>query len=287
MISRTRHGAFSLVELLVVIGIIALLISILLPALTAAREHANQVKCLATLKNISDAANLHVIEHQGFLPAAGHHWDLVDGNLDPKGLGDEQARRYDYYNDAGIRRPVPITVAFAMAMGLKIRTDSRQHLAEDLNLPELIERFRCPSQAMLMHGLSQIGPGWTAPTEISSYIFNEALMGRREFRPERPDPIQGQIVKVKHPEVVFLAADGRPRGNIEGEAIVIPNGGIHDTLMSFVESTTWGPDAARGHLDYKRHGYRMNVVFVDGHAATFYMTDEGLRAIGVSEGIYQ
>ena len=64
---RPRHG-FTLVELLVVIGIIALLISILLPSLQGAREKALQVNCAANQRSFGQSVHMFVNEHDGRVP---------------------------------------------------------------------------------------------------------------------------------------------------------------------------------------------------------------------------
>jgi prepilin-type N-terminal cleavage/methylation domain-containing protein/prepilin-type processing-associated H-X9-DG protein len=67
-----RKAGFTLVELLVVIGINSLLISILLPSLNRARETANRVKCASNLRQIGQAIMLYANENKGNYPRTRH-----------------------------------------------------------------------------------------------------------------------------------------------------------------------------------------------------------------------
>ena len=64
--------AFTLVELLVVIGIIALLISALLPALNKARQAANLIDCQARLRTMGQALQMYTVASKGYVP-----WSVV------------------------------------------------------------------------------------------------------------------------------------------------------------------------------------------------------------------
>ncbi|HEY8668964.1 MAG TPA: type II secretion system protein [Tepidisphaeraceae bacterium] len=77
-----RRLAFTLVELLVVIGIIAVLIALLLPALNKAREQARRTACLSNLHQLSVAYNLYSNDHRQWINGndLGFYFDYSDYN---------------------------------------------------------------------------------------------------------------------------------------------------------------------------------------------------------------
>src|SRR5215210_1523836 len=81
-ITRTRRAsrasAFTLVELLVVVGIIAVLIAILMPALRRARQVAQRTQCLAQIRQIGTA---YVAQNKGYTPV--QVYDYIPNWADP------------------------------------------------------------------------------------------------------------------------------------------------------------------------------------------------------------
>jgi prepilin-type N-terminal cleavage/methylation domain-containing protein/prepilin-type processing-associated H-X9-DG protein len=80
--SPRRSSAFTLVELLVVIGILAVLISLLLPVLSKMRESAKQVTCSGNLRSLGQAMIMYASDNDGYLPATSQGTPTLENPAD-------------------------------------------------------------------------------------------------------------------------------------------------------------------------------------------------------------
>ncbi|MGC4031259.1 MAG: DUF1559 domain-containing protein [Tepidisphaeraceae bacterium] len=165
--SMARRGqAFTLVELLVVIGIIALLISILLPSLNRARESARRVKCLSNMRQIVVAMQMFAQDNKGSMPARASTTTTIRNNNGTLGNSSSQAQSKNSMNwisynrklDPLTGRDTGVTVGdkddqnitysgLAKYLGSKQQDHTSSTGANQIS-PQLESLFRCPSDQL-------------------------------------------------------------------------------------------------------------------------------------------
>ncbi len=274
--ARLEKNGFTLVELLVVIGIVALLISILLPALNRARQAANIVVCMSNLRQIGMAATMHQVEHRGYFPLAGTVFSQ-SGYATPADVNDTSRVRYTYFIDANYERVAPLPAALMRYLGApSVRLDSQANLQADMNNTGLAKVFSCPAQETVPQGhFIETSYGWSYfPTAYSSYSCNEAILGYHWQAPNLR--LAGRVSAIREPSHVFFMADALPRQEFGDSLFVIWNSTAPATLYGSYLGATGGDNTS---FDFFRHRKRMNVVFLDGHAESVEMTAGGMGAV--------
>jgi prepilin-type N-terminal cleavage/methylation domain-containing protein/prepilin-type processing-associated H-X9-DG protein len=234
----SNRKGFTLVELLVVIGIIALLISILLPSLNRARETANRVKCGSNLRQVGQAILLYANENKGnyprtvFDPARPLEIknDVTNGTL----ARDPFVTAPINYNDVG------------QAIFLLIRT-------QDIT-PEV---FVCPSSNAEKDnygGASGIpGTGATAQnkTSFSSWIKNLSYSYANPY-PDNNGVTRGYKLNTTNGAEFAVAADFNPGVN-----------GTYDVKAPLNETDSQKNMQKANSPNHQGAG--QNVLFGDGH----------------------
>lgn len=252
----TRLRAFTLVELLVVIGIIALLVSVLLPALNTARNSAKTIQCAANMRTLG----------QGMVSFANEH----GGNRMPAG-GQFASPSWAATNFYEI-----INLTFFRQTGDRFKRTGNYWV----NGPLQPRTFGCPSiEIGELKGQAFAINSYVAGGTDPSFVFriqhpNPAYIHSDFANPGASDPTRqlgrvdlgAKLNKFKRTSDKILVVEReRTSGTVRENA---PNPVIRGT-------ENYTPWSANGGSYTFRHARRtrMNALFLDGHVGSFHYRD--------------
>ena len=256
------NPGFTLVELLVVIGIIALLISILLPALGRARRAANTVACLSNVRQLGAALQLYMTDNQNRPPLYSlehlDHWvALLAPYYGQNKLFDQPAMPGQGSIRNDIIMPKVLICPEASQLSGGANTADAYGSASTTWGPSTDDIVF--EQAYSSYGFN----GWCflAPEITQEGTINDG--GNRFFHLPRDQQrrwVNPATYKMSTELPVFADSaweDGWPRGT----DVPPPNLTVGEPAGDFVKDNM-------DRFCIARHGKNVNVVFADGHAST-------------------
>ena len=255
-----RGGAFTLVELLVVIGIIAVLISILLPALSKAREASLRVKCASNLRQIGAAAMNYAAESKGRLPEVRSNNPHYVVNRTAFRWWDGRPMWQRYVKTADIFYCPGFWPGAALRKTIASDADDRsfQNAPKDAQVGWRATPLDQPVDLYVSIHYDIFG-GWSRPGDGSNRIV-QALRVDEPVPSADPDllsrPRLPRTIAVKNSSELPLAADATLREPSE------PPGLSRGSMLS--QASRLGPDYWTSHRRKGRFD-GVNVLFYDGH----------------------
>ncbi len=249
---KLRHG-FTLVELLIVIAIIAVLVSILLPAVSRARQAAQTVQCQSSLKDIALAIMQHASNRMGRGPGGGQRTTPTSASM-----GWEDILNCEYYKNVNYvpRLLSGSTVNFKLscpvAGGANFLTNARIYAINNyLTGPK-------SSGPPVSYGLGLQHP---QPAEMDSYY--KITSPTFSFGGAGGDYWYGaKLVKFRNPSTKIMIGENDRNDAFTGTADISLNGPAGG-YPAWDAARTVSP--AYGLYSFRHPGRRMNAVYFDGH----------------------
>jgi len=255
-----RHG-FTLVELLVVLGIIAVLISLLLPALSSVREAERQTQCASQLRQIGHAVLLYAGDWRGVMPirkATGGQW--LKSSPTPVIMAN------------------PVTTSSTYWGAIYLPYLASRSVVDSQNNPQLIldaanRFFYCPTSFRVANvAAGNLGTHWPACYGLNYFVFSS-----KANKPKRLSRIARQA------ETIVCHDAFKPE--LAGSNVAVPTTPPEagDRLSAFSGSLNLQDIRPGGAFDlagtgnplreYYRHRDRCQVLWLDGHVSLINKSD--------------
>ncbi|MDB5324607.1 MAG: hypothetical protein JWM57_176 [Phycisphaerales bacterium] len=258
MINKQSNLGFTLVELMVVVGIIALLVGILLPALSQSRAAAKTTMCGSNLRQIAFAVRCYTNDYNDILHMAPDRWQWTTTTAPIKLISNVSANAY--WGVAYLPYLAPRTIFSVNGDAGPVILDAARRV------------FNCPAELVMSPANGNVDP-----TTPGHYGVNFCICGKYSSRWQR-------LSRLRHPsETIFCqdAFEQRLEGNIacnpdEAGDMLSAFGGtsnLQEWRPGGVGAENYVPGSTAPLREYYRHGKQSQVLWVDGHVSLIAKSD--------------